>query len=104
MNQQTVTGMVYLELLEQKLIDSQHPDIIMAYLNQIYASGYDFGRTDIRPHLKKPVEQLDMNGKKVNEFDSIKAAQRATGINKNTIRLVASGKRKSAGGYKWRLV
>lgn len=103
MNQQTVTGKVYLELLDLKLIDSQHPAEIMAYLNQVYASGYDFGRTDIRPKLKKPVDQFDLNGKKINEFDSIKAAQRSTGINKNTIRLVACGKRKTAGGYKWKL-
>lgn len=51
----------------------------------------------------KVVEQLNIDGTiLIKRYDSIKAATRETGVNDSHISYCCNGKRKSAGGYKWR--
>lgn len=52
-------------------------------------------------HFKKVI-QLDLNDNVLNEFESIKQAERETGIYATSISACCNGKRKSAGKYKWR--
>lgn len=51
--------------------------------------------------LKKKVIQLTLDGEYVSEYESMSEAERQTGINHRNISMVCSGKRKTAGGYKW---
>ena len=51
---------------------------------------------------KRPVQQLNKQNQVVAEFESIKFAGRNSGISYHNISAVCSGKRKIAGGYKWR--
>ena len=50
----------------------------------------------------KKVIQLDLNDNVLNEFESIKQAGQKTGALARNISSCCNGKRKSAGGYKWR--
>ena len=52
--------------------------------------------------LSQKVIQLDLNDNVLNEFESIKQAEQKTGIDASSISNCCNGKRKSAGGYKWR--
>jgi hypothetical protein len=52
--------------------------------------------------ISKPVALYDVSGRKVNEYESISAAARATGTSESQIRKVASGKNKKAKGFSWR--
>ena len=50
---------------------------------------------------KEPIVQLELNGNFVNEFISIREAERTTKIHSSTISRVCKNKRKSAGDYLW---
>jgi hypothetical protein len=50
----------------------------------------------------KPVLQLDERGNILAQFRGVKEAMRLTGVNRNCIREVIRGNRKTAGGYVWR--
>ena len=52
--------------------------------------------------LSKKVIQLDLNYSVLNEFESMGQAERETGVPRSGISSCCNGKRKSAGGYKWR--
>lgn len=52
----------------------------------------------------KVVEMLDLNGKHLRTFESLKDAAGTTGIPGSTISRVCNGQRKTAGNYKWRYV
>jgi len=52
--------------------------------------------------LSQKVIQLDLNDNVLNEFESMKQAERETGVFASHIGASCNGKRKSAGGYKWR--
>lgn len=51
---------------------------------------------------QKGVDRLDMSGKYIDSFKSIRDAERITGINRVNIGEVCRGKRKTAHGYRWR--
>lgn len=51
--------------------------------------------------LSRKVRQLDMNGNVINEFPSMKEAQRQTGIVSTSICFAIRGRYSHAGGYKW---
>lgn len=55
-----------------------------------------------RKDHSKPVLQFDKNGNFINEYPSIKDAQRKTGIPNQHICNVCRGKSKTAGGYVWK--
>lgn len=50
----------------------------------------------------KKVIQLDLNDNVLNEFESMTQAEQKTGALAQNISSCCNGKRKSAGGYKWR--
>ena len=52
--------------------------------------------------LSKKVIQLDLNDNVLNEFESMRQAERETGIDATSISACCNGKRKSAGRFKWR--
>jgi hypothetical protein len=49
----------------------------------------------------KPILQLDLTGKFIKKFWSTREAERETGILNQNISKVLTGKRKSAGNFKW---
>jgi hypothetical protein len=48
------------------------------------------------------IKQMDKNNKLINIFYGIREAERKTNINHTSIILCCKGKRKTAGGYKWK--
>ena len=48
------------------------------------------------------VVQLDLNDNVLNVFESMVQAERETGVSRRSISRCCNGKRKSAGGFKWR--
>ena len=52
--------------------------------------------------LSQKVIQLDLNDNVLNEFESMRQAERETGVSVGNISSCCNGKTKSAGGYKWR--
>mgnify|MGYP001071626227 FL=1 len=52
--------------------------------------------------LSQKVIQLDLNDNVLTEFESMKQAEQKTGVLVKNISSCCNGKRKSAGGYKWR--
>ena len=50
----------------------------------------------------KKVIQLDLNDNVLNEFESMVQAEQETGVSRRNISSCCNGKRKSAGGFKWR--
>lgn len=50
------------------------------------------------------VQQLDLQGNIINEFESMSEAARQTGCNISHISQVCNGKRRTTGGYQWRKV
>lgn len=54
----------------------------------------------IKPYRRK-INQITLDGTFINTYESIKDAERITGINCNNICSVLKGKTKSAGGFKW---
>lgn len=50
----------------------------------------------------KKVIQLDLNDNVLSVFESMVQAERETGVSRNSISSCCNGKRKSAGGFKWR--
>lgn len=69
-------------------------------LKLAYAVGFDRGR-DLVSH-SKPVIQLTLEGRPLTIHPSAGTAERITGIDSGSISRAATGKRKKAGGYKWR--
>ena len=53
--------------------------------------------------ISKPVIQTDLKTGQEVEFWSMQEASRQTGVSSGKISMVCAGKRKSAGGYAWRL-
>lgn len=49
---------------------------------------------------KKPVQQIDLQGNIIKEFESVSEAGRITGV--NNIKAVLYGKQKTSGGYFWK--
>ena len=56
----------------------------------------------IAEKLFKKVIQLDLNDNVLNEFESMKQAEQKTGVSAKNISNCCNGRRKSAGGFKWR--
>lgn len=65
---------------------------------RILNKGHFFGKEH---WLSKTILQIK-DGKTIAEFNSIREAERATGIKNPNISACCLGKAKSAGGYKWR--
>jgi hypothetical protein len=63
---------------------------------------YGTGISRRRLTQRKPVEQLTMDGKHIAYFDGIIDASIATGAPRELIGKVCHGRKKSAGGYRWK--
>ncbi|QCH27181.1 GIY-YIG nuclease family protein [Clostridium tyrobutyricum] len=64
---------------------------------------HSWGKTGIKHPRSKPVLQLDiLTGTVIAEFAGLREAERVTGVKHCTISNVCRGKRKSAGGYRWK--
>lgn len=76
---------------------------IKTYLRYIWRFANDLleENNNISCRHEKRVIQLDLNGNYISEYHSVKEAYYGTGISRSAISLVACGKRKTAGGYKW---
>ena len=55
-----------------------------------------------RKQLSKAVIQLSTSGEYIAEYESAREASRKTNVNRGNIASVLSGKRTSAGGYRWK--
>lgn len=62
--------------------------------------GYLHGRK-VPPRTKQCI-QLDNDGNQIRKYSSLAEASRMTGINYQSISRVCNGKRKQAGGFKWK--
>ena len=61
------------------------------------------GKTGILHPRSKSINQYDLSGNFIANFESTCDAERKTGICRAHIKDVAKGKRKTAGGFKWEL-
>lgn len=69
-----------------------------------YKEDYDKGIIPVNPPStinNKYIVQLTMDGKLVNEFESMTLAGKTLGINTSCISKVCNGKSEHAGGYRW---
>ena len=64
------------------------------YQNGEYNVAFTFGA--------KAVEQYDLEGNFINEFESAAEAHRKTGVSEAGIALTARGKQRTSGGYVWK--
>lgn len=83
-------GKIFPEKTRRKMRDSYNP-----------LKSYWYGRKSEDFSKSRKVIQLTMDGEYVAEFGSLKQAQDQTGAKYTHISSCCSGKRKSAGGYKW---
>lgn len=56
----------------------------------------------IMPSLGTVISKYDKSGKHISDFESIRQAEKITGVNRNCIRKCLLGKRLTAGGYIWK--
>ncbi len=75
-------------------------DFINSRIHMAISIGYDLGRTTSRK--TKPVIQMNLQGKIINAYMTIRLAAGATDVGVTDISKVCMGKRKTAGGYKWK--
>jgi hypothetical protein len=102
MKQDTAVDMAMREMLKFGWIDPANYNSIKPYAEWLVGIGFDIGR---KAHVTpKPVVQLSLDGKELKVYESVKVASNKTGVFRRDITKVISGKRKSAGGYKWRFV
>ena len=53
-------------------------------------------------HLRKPIEQFDLQGKFIKEWEYVGKASKDLSIQKSGISKVCKGERNTCGGYKWK--
>lgn len=88
------------EMIERSIIIPGKESEAFWYLNIIGTVYYEAG---VRVHSnRKPVIQFDQYGKKIERFESIAQAAKATKIDNTSIVNVCKSKQHSAGGYQWR--
>ena len=61
-----------------------------------------FGKFGKRHPKSKPIIQMDRQGNFLAEFDCTHEAERKLGISQGNIIMVLKGRRKTAGGFKWK--
>ena len=66
--------------------------------------GHSDRRNGVNTSLSMAVEQFTKGGEFVASFVSFKEAERITGVSNSHISKVCKGKRKTAGGFIWRVV
>jgi group I intron endonuclease len=66
-----------------------------------YSSTFPIHINDKR---RKVIQQFSLEGKFINEFNSVSEASKLTGCNKTSIAKVCRGERQSCGGYLWKYI
>lgn len=74
----------------------------LEFCTQLYNLKYGNHYEKISKALSKTVLQFDKNSNFINEYPSVRDAERKTGIYQQNICSVCRGERKTAGGYIWR--
>jgi group I intron endonuclease len=64
-----------------------------------YSSTYPMNLTDER---RKPIIQMDLDGRILHEYNSVAEASRTSGVSKTCISRVCRGERKQSGGFLWK--
>lgn len=70
--------------------------------NPNYGSGVNPYLLAYSKEHRRAVEQIDSDGRVINEYESVKDASTATSVTASNIGRVCNGIRQTAGGYKWR--
>lgn len=65
-------------------------------------SRYEFGEAVRAKKRQRPVQQYSKQGKRLQQFDSIKKAAEVVGIDSATLIAALKGKQQTAGGYQWK--
>jgi thiamine kinase-like enzyme len=73
------------------------------YLLQMYAVGYDQGRSDVTSHLKKAVAQYNEEGHCINVFNGFREAVRKTGYSYDNLRNAILNNRPCK-GFRWKYI
>lgn len=68
--------------------------------NNIHARMWGLNKYSPKERASKPIVMMDLYGNELSKFDSITEAQNF--LNTTHIGCVCNGKRKTAGGYKWK--
>tara|TARA_R110002049_G_scaffold275213_1_gene453232 strand:+ start:17445 stop:18095 length:651 start_codon:yes stop_codon:yes gene_type:complete len=66
-----------------------------------YSSTYPMNLTDER---RKPVIQMDLDGRTLQKYKSVAEASRTSGVSKTCISRCCRGERDKSGGFKWKYV
>lgn len=76
----------------------------LEWCDRVYNNNY--GSRTLRASVSRscPVKQLSLTGEIISVFYGIHEADRQTGIDYRNIHRVLSGRRKTAGGYRWEYV
>lgn len=89
------------ELPKVNHIDENKKNNCVTNLEWITSKGNYEHSKDSYKHYQKAVVQATLDGKFVNEFESMKKAEDETGISARSICLVCQGKRRKAGEFTW---
>lgn len=64
-------------------------------------SEHKWGKASMAAMQSKPVLQIDLNGKKINKYKSLKEAAAAVNVRASTLSGALSGRQHTCGGFKW---
>ena len=102
MKQNTVAKKITEIMIKKEIIDKKHYSATFTLIQQVYAIGVDTGR--FLHIIERPTMQMDLNGRKIKIFDSAIIASRKLEINQGSISAASDGRRKTAGGFKWKYI
>ena len=96
---------VYIQLTEEIINEFRLPrttcySFIKRRIERAYGIGYDTGRK--KGGSPKQIVQLTKDGRAIKVWENISIAGKALGIDRSHITSCARGKRKTAGGFKWK--
>ena len=102
MKQDDVVERVMIELLDNNMCARAFHYQLRGYLQQVYAAGYNEGRT--LNQKRRAVRQFNLWGGFVKDYESASVAAKAVGVSRHAISLAALGKTHTAANFKWRYI
>lgn len=102
MKQEAVAYRITSELRFAGIIDKEHKNLVHAYICQAYAAGFMEGK--LKGVNRKPVMKQTLEGGRLKVYESTMVAARVCCITNQSISACATGKLKTAGGYKWEYI
>jgi hypothetical protein len=86
-----------------QLVDEWDLNLVKMFGKELWAAGYDYRGRELSAHHIKKIEQFDLEGKKIGEFDSIKEAAKETKCCRDVIDEVLYGQRHhTSRGHIWK--